>query len=190
MGLVHCGICATGLYNDPVFYFLSGIRKTLIRNDFKQKLCTFQLHLMPFGVALPWYQIYVQVIYCWNEWIHLVCYSLCILYINTICNTERATTPTRVMKTPSNSMMTSSNGNLFRVTDHLCGEYTGHQWIPHTKASDAELWCFLWSASEYKRLSKQRWGWWFETPPRPLWRHCNGFAAIHTLPAICLESPY
>ena len=25
-----------------------------------------------------------------------------------------------------------------------------------------------------KRLSKQWWGWWFETPPRPLWRHCNG----------------
>ena len=22
------------------------------------------------------------------------------------------------------------------------------QWIPHTKANDAELWCFLWSASE------------------------------------------
>ena len=26
-----------------------------------------------------------------------------------------------------------------------------------------------------KRLSKQSWGWWFETPLRPLWRHCNGF---------------
>ena len=24
-----------------------------------------------------------------------------------------------------------------------------------------------------KRLSKQLWGWWFETPLRPLWRHCN-----------------
>ena len=24
-----------------------------------------------------------------------------------------------------------------------------------------------------KRLSKQRWGWWFETPSRPLWRHWN-----------------
>ena len=24
-----------------------------------------------------------------------------------------------------------------------------------------------------KRLSKQSWGWWFETPPCPLWRHCN-----------------
>ena len=26
-----------------------------------------------------------------------------------------------------------------------------------------------------KRLSKQWWGWWFETPTRPLWRHCNVF---------------
>ena len=24
-----------------------------------------------------------------------------------------------------------------------------------------------------KRLSKQWWGWWFETPPSTLWRHCN-----------------
>ena len=45
------------------------------------------------------------------------------------------------------SMMTSSNGSIFRVTGHLCGEFTGHQWIPLTKTSDAELWCFLWSAS-------------------------------------------
>ena len=45
-------------------------------------------------------------------------------------------------------MMTSSNGNVFRVTGHLCGEFTGPRWIPSTKASDAELWCFLWSASE------------------------------------------
>ena len=44
------------------------------------------------------------------------------------------------------SMMTSSNGNIFRVTGHLCGEFTGPRWIPHTKASDAELWCLLWSA--------------------------------------------
>ena len=26
-----------------------------------------------------------------------------------------------------------------------------------------------------KGLSKQSWGWWFETPSRPLWRHRNGF---------------
>ena len=45
-------------------------------------------------------------------------------------------------------MMTSSNGNIFHVTGPLCGEFTGHQWIPLTKASDAELWCFLWFALE------------------------------------------
>ena len=28
------------------------------------------------------------------------------------------------------SMMTSSNGNIFRVTGHLCGEFTGQRWIP------------------------------------------------------------
>ena len=46
------------------------------------------------------------------------------------------------------SMMTSSNGNIFRVTGPLCGEFIGHRWIPHTKASDAELWYFLWSVPE------------------------------------------
>ena len=45
-------------------------------------------------------------------------------------------------------MMTTSNGNIFRVTGHLCREFTGPRWIPHTRASDAELWCFLWSVSE------------------------------------------
>ena len=30
----------------------------------------------------------------------------------------------------------------------LCGEFTGHRWIPLTKASDVKLWCVLWSASE------------------------------------------
>ena len=24
-----------------------------------------------------------------------------------------------------------------------------------------------------KRLSKQSWGWWYETPSRSFWRHCN-----------------
>ena len=45
-------------------------------------------------------------------------------------------------------MMTSSNGNIFRVTGPLCREFTGPRWIPRTKASDAELWYFLWSAPE------------------------------------------
>ena len=34
-----------------------------------------------------------------------------------------------------------------------------------------------------KRLSKQWWGWWFETPSRPLWRH--SFAAVNEGVIIC-----
>ena len=60
-------------------------------------------------------------------------------------------------------MMTSSNGNFFRVTGPLCGEFTGDRWIHLTKASDAELWCLLWSAPE--QTVEQT----IET--RSLWRH-------------------
>ena len=45
-------------------------------------------------------------------------------------------------------MMTSSNRIILRVAGPLCGEFTGYLWIPPTKASEAELWCFLWSAPE------------------------------------------
>ena len=50
--------------------------------------------------------------------------------------------------TPTPGMMTSSNGNIFRVTGPLCGEFTGHRWILRTKASDAKLWSFLWFVPE------------------------------------------
>ena len=60
-------------------------------------------------------------------------------------------------------------------TGLLCGEFTGLWWIPHTKASNAEPWCFL---CPNKRLSKQSWGWLFETPLRSLWRNCSEHLAI------------
>ena len=50
-------------------------------------------------------------------------------------------------------MMTSSNGNIFRVTGPLWGEFTGQRWVPLTKANGAELWCFIWSAP--KRMVEQ-----------------------------------
>ena len=40
-------------------------------------------------------------------------------------------------------MTTLSNRNICRVAGSLCGEFTGYRWIPLTKASDAELWCFF-----------------------------------------------
>ena len=44
-------------------------------------------------------------------------------------------------------MMMSWNGNISSVPGTLCGEFTGHRWIPLTKASDVELWHFLWGAA-------------------------------------------
>ena len=44
--------------------------------------------------------------------------------------------------------MTSSNKDIFRVTGPFWGESNGHRWIPLTKASGAELWCFLVTAPE------------------------------------------
>ena len=32
-----------------------------------------------------------------------------------------------------------------------------------------------------KRLSKQSWGWWFETLSRPLWRHCNDILSFQRI---------
>ena len=69
-------------------------------------------------------------------------------------------------------IMTSSNGNIFRITGPLCGEFIGQQWIPRTKASDAELWCFF-DLPLNKQLSKQSWGWWSETPTRSFRCQCN-----------------
>ena len=61
---------------------------------------------------------------------------------------------------------------VFRVSGPLFGEFTGHRSISRTKASDAELWWFVWSGLN-RPLSKQLWDWWFEKPSHSLWRHCN-----------------
>ena len=70
-------------------------------------------------------------------------------------------------------MMTSSNGNIFRVTDPFCGEFTGHR--PVTRSLDAFIDLCL-----NKQLGKQSWGWCFETPSRSLWRHCYGTHFTYT----------
>ena len=70
-------------------------------------------------------------------------------------------------------MMTSSDGNIFHVTGHLCGEFTGPRWIPRTKASRKASFDIFFDLRSNKRLSKQWRSWWFETQSCPLWRHRN-----------------
>ena len=75
--------------------------------------------------------------------------------------------------TPINSSLPRWRHQMehFRLTGSLRGKFTDHRWIPHTNASDAELWCILWSAPQ--PAVEQKWRrLWFETPSRSSWRHC------------------
>ena len=69
-------------------------------------------------------------------------------------------------------MMTSSNGNNFRVTGPLFGEFTGPGEFPTQRPVTRSFDVFFDLRSNI-RLSKQPWGWWFETPSWSLWRHYN-----------------
>ena len=70
------------------------------------------------------------------------------------------------------SMMTSSNGNIFRVTGLLCGEFTGPGEFPSQRPVTRSFDVFS-DLRLNKRLSKQSQGWWFQTQSRSLWRYCN-----------------
>ena len=76
-------------------------------------------------------------------------------------------------------MMTSSNGNIFRVTGSLCGEFTGPCECPTQRPVTRSFDVFF-DLRLNKRLSKQPWGWWFETLSWSLWRHRNVVATLYT----------
>ena len=73
------------------------------------------------------------------------------------------------------NMMTSSNGNKWKrhqmETGHLCGKFPAQR--PVTRSFDV-----FFDLRLNKRLSKQSWGWWFETLSRPFWRHRNDIIFI------------
>ena len=71
-------------------------------------------------------------------------------------------------------MVTSSNGNIFRVTGLLWGEFTGHPWMPLTRAVTQSFGVFfdLRLNMLNKWLSKQLRHGWFEMPSCSLWHYC------------------
>ena len=83
--------------------------------------------------------------------------------------------------------------NIFRVTGHLYGEFTGDRWIPHKRSVTRSFDVFF-DLRLNKRLSKQWLGWWIETPSRSLWCYCNAIIpkSPHPpcmLPSYVLSSP-
>ena len=69
-------------------------------------------------------------------------------------------------------MMTSSNGTIFRVTCHLCGNSPVPGEVPAQRPVTRSFDVFF-DLLLNKRLSKHAWGWWFDTLSCPLWRHSN-----------------
>ena len=75
-------------------------------------------------------------------------------------------------------MMTSSKGNIFRVTGALCaGNSPVPLNFPHKRPVTRRFDVFF-ELLLNKRLSKQSWGRWFETPPWSLWRQCNDICLV------------
>ena len=99
--------------------------------------------------------------------------TICQIYEFVCFFFKRPTLDTKWLRANSGAiMMTSSNGK-FSVLLALCagnsqvtGEFPTQR--PVTRTFDVFFDLYL-----NKRLRKQSWGWRFEMPSRPLWRHCN-----------------
>ena len=121
---------------------------------------------------------------CWHVFLHRVTmyeeitfvvvtqYYINCRELNRIPNQPDNLTLVRIMSLSlvTDSMMTSSNGNIFRVTGPLCGEFTGPSEVPTQRPVSRSFDVFF-----DLRLS----GWWFETPSWSLWRQCNVTLSCH-----------
>ena len=106
----------------------------------------------------------IRILYIWSQSVtfkdHIVVYTINHMFFeHAKCHT---------------CMMTSSNGNIFRVTGPLCGEFTGPGEFP-TQRQVTRSFDVYFDLRLNKRLCKQSWDWWFETLFCPLWRHSNQF---------------
>ena len=91
----------------------------------------------------------------WNRLLMPYCPNICILKcITTLgpASVSKDLLPNYVDVIPMLSWRRNTYNTMtsswkhFRVTGPFSEEFNGHRWIPLAKASDAELWCFLWSA--------------------------------------------
>ena len=69
-------------------------------------------------------------------------------------------------------MMTSSNGTFSALLDLYAGKSPVTSEFPAQRPVTRSFDVFF-DLRLTKRLSKQSWGWWFETLSRPLLRHCS-----------------
>ena len=159
--IFHCNILAVTPHLDIEYTNLCDVN--VIHRILKLVCaeCRDSIYFIGQGHKLP-YRLW------WSAWYVAIWYVFTSLQRLWFCQ-DGGKSSSQLMR---HVMMTSSNGNIFRIAGPLCGEFTGHRWIPRTKASKAEL-CVFFDLRLNKRLNKQSLSWWFEMPSRQLWRHCN-----------------
>ena len=123
----------------------------------------------------PWLGAVWQYIHRWfftpNDWCNMInnhdfvteaaiSVSFCSIYADILCHVQILCAYDYVLMYIK---MTSSNGNIFRVTGPLCGEFTGPGEFPTQRPVTRSFDVFS-DLRLNKWLNKQPWGWWFETP--------------------------
>ena len=103
-----CNIIPIISLQCSTFHFMSpGHIAIFITHDQSEVMRSFWLS---FRCCILWLYVQDVIILMYGTWSHVTKFSaLCVIRC---------------------SMMTSSNGDIFRVTGHLCGEFTGHRWFP------------------------------------------------------------
>ena len=133
--------------------------------------------LVPSVALWVWFPVWV-----WLSWV------VSVLFLPRVSNID-----SQSARSGCTPMMTSSNGNIFRVTwPFVRGIHRSPVNSLHRGQWRAALRVFF-DLRLNKRLSKQSWGWWFETPSRPLWCHCNGILMMtssHRNDWIHIHSPF
>ena len=123
---------------------------------------TMYTHIFTVDILISDENRYIYIIYIY--WSSNMFVLLCLCNTNEFCSLVWQTSWVLI------PMMTSLNGNIFRITGPLCGEFTGHGEFPAkrpvTRSFDVVFYLCL-----NKRLSKQWWGRWIESPSRSLWAH-------------------
>ena len=115
-------------------YFISHVMIAIINH-----LCWNRLQLIYISTWGPWYFRNK------NIYLHFTAF---LLTLTIDIHPRGSQEPAYLTRSTPWFIMTSSNGNIFRVIGHLWGIHRSPVNSPHTKANDAELWCFLWSAPE------------------------------------------
>ena len=115
-----------------------------------------------------------RLVKIWNQW-HtpiIYCFAVRLTRYAIMLKNEEG-----VLGIGCTIIMTSSNGNIPRVTGALCGEFTGRRWSPSQRPVTRSFDVFF-DLRLNPHLSKQWRRRWFETPSHPLWRHCNFVANL------------